>query len=313
MSPQVTVPPGGNAPIHSAPRVSRLVVVAPNWLGDLVLALPALAALLLPNSFHAALVVWRAGIPERWGYRRDLRGALLTHGIPRPRRGQHQASYYTALIEALGGPAAPATAQLTVPPQALERAASLLRDRGWSGGPLCGFAPGAAYGPAKCWPPSRAGAVAAQLARIRGLAPVFVGAVGDRPGVSEAIASYRRIAAPGAPRPIDLAGATDLAAAAGVLAMCQVVVANDSGAMHLAAAVGAPVVGLFGPTNEHATSPLPHPAGPPHAIVAGEAWCRPCQLRACPLDHRCMRSIEVERVANAALSAAPARQDGRGR
>jgi ADP-heptose:LPS heptosyltransferase len=98
------------------------------------------------------------------------------------------------------------------------------------------------------------------------------------------------------PPMIDLTGRTDLPLLAGVLAISTMVIANDSGAMHVAGAVGAPIVAMFGPTNERRTSPLPRHEGVPHAIVAGEAWCRPCELRRCPLDHRCMKSISVERV-----------------
>ena len=96
---------------------------------------------------------------------------------------------------------------------------------------------------------------------------------------------------------IDLTGRTDLPMLAAVLALSTTVVSNDSGAMHVAAAVGAPVVALFGPTNERRTSPLADRVGAPYSIVVGDAWCRPCELRRCPLDHRCMKSISVERVA----------------
>jgi heptosyltransferase-2 len=90
---------------------------------------------------------------------------------------------------------------------------------------------------------------------------------------------------------IDLTGRTSLLALAGVLALAERVLANDSGAMHLAAALGTPTVSVFGPTREWATAPLG-----PHRILTHEVWCRPCMLRECPLDHRCMTGVTPQRV-----------------
>lgn len=337
--------------------MKRVLVLAPNWLGDVVMALPALDAvrrwfpgahlavaarapvapllsmadgidqivtlvgrgdwrdaagrredarriaefrpdvgLLLPNSFHAAWLLRQAAVPERWGYRRDLRGPLLTRAVPRPRGRVTQAQYYLALVRALGGPDAPMTAALHIAPEARRQAQQLLAAQGWGGGPLVTFAPGAAFGSAKRWPPDRVARVAAGLAAEQGATPAFVGAAGDMETIAQVIAEYRRMAPPGAPAPIDLGGRTDLPMLAGVLAASAAVVSNDSGTMHVAAAVGVPVTGIYGPTDERATAPLPHPGGPAAAIVAGTAWCRPCQLRYCPIDHRCMTSIEPARV-----------------
>jgi heptosyltransferase-2 len=100
----------------------------------------------------------------------------------------------------------------------------------------------------------------------------------------------------GARRPVlNLAGRTDLPTLAGVLTHCRALVTNDSGAMHLAAAVGLGVTALFGPTNDR-TRPL----GEGHVVITNDVWCRPCMLRECPLDHRCMRGIEPARVHEAA-------------
>ncbi len=90
---------------------------------------------------------------------------------------------------------------------------------------------------------------------------------------------------------IDLTGRTSLLALAGVLGLAARVLANDSGAMHLAGALGTPTVSVFGPTREWATAPLG-----PHRILTHEVWCRPCMLRECPLDHRCMTGVGPERV-----------------
>jgi heptosyltransferase-2 len=94
----------------------------------------------------------------------------------------------------------------------------------------------------------------------------------------------------------DLVGRTTLPALAGVLTRCRALVTNDSGAMHLAAAAGVAVTAVFGPTNERAT----RPAGDAHVVLTHPVWCRPCMLRECPIDHRCMRGVGVAAVLDAA-------------
>jgi heptosyltransferase-2 len=337
----------------------RLVVLAPNWLGDAVLALPAIASLrqwlpaahltvaarpsvaplfslidgvdavltlgsrgrwrdvltltsdarvltngvfrvavLLPNSFHAAWLARVAGIPERWGYRADLRSRLLTRAVAKPREFVHQTEYYLRLVQALGAPRVGLVAALRPADDDRRRAADLLRGRGWDGAPLIGFAPGAAFGLAKRWPPDRVGAVAAALARKLGIVPVLLGTRADRATTRAVARAFRRELGTDGPL-IDLVGETDLRTLVGVLELCTAVVSNDSGAMHVAAAAGVPVTAIFGPTDERRTAPLPHPSGAGTAIVAGRAWCRPCELRGCPLDHRCMTSVGVDRVIDA--------------
>ncbi|MGE3519258.1 MAG: lipopolysaccharide heptosyltransferase II [Vicinamibacterales bacterium] len=322
----------------------RVLVVVPNWLGDAVMALPAIAdlrrampeatvdlaarpsvaplatlvpgvgatvplgsrrervdrvragrydaALLLPNSFQSAWVVWKAGVPERWGFRRDLRAPLLTRAIVPPVR-VHQAAYYQTLTTALGFSPGPLEPRLTLTPDARERGDALLSEAGWTDGhaPLIAMAPGAAYGGAKRWP---APAYAELLDALAGdgVRTVLVGARGDMPASAEVRATARTGA--GA---IDLTGRTDLPALAGVLARCRALVTNDSGAMHLAAALGTDVVALFGPTNESETRPL----GPVRArVLHTGVWCRPCMLRECPLTHRCMTGIAPAVVAQEA-------------
>ena len=336
--------------------MQRVVVLAPNWLGDVVMALPAIAAvrrwvpdahlavaarqavapivtlvdgvnevvtltgrgdwrdgagrradarrlsdggfevaLLLPNSFHAAWLVRQAGIRERWGYAADARRLLLTRAIDRP-RGLTQGAYYAALVTALGGPSATMTAALRIPEALDAEAEALIRSGGWTGGPLVALAPGAAFGPAKKWPPERAGLVAARLQQEMHVTPLFVGTAADRSSIDEAIAAYQQVCGLDAPA-IDLGGRTTLPVLAAALARCDAVLSNDSGAMHVAAAVGTPVTAIFGPTDERFTSPLPHPGGLAFAAMTGHAECRPCHLRVCPIDHRCMTSVTVESIA----------------
>lgn len=324
--------------------MTRLVILAPNWLGDAVMALPALAdvrralpdaaiavaarpavaplfrlvpaadevvtverrgwrrigaelagrgydaALLLPNSFHAALVAVSAGVRERWGYRTDWRGSLLTRAVDPP-SGLHQVEYYQQLVHALGFPSGPMEPRLAVPAAARDAARALLARSGWDGSrPLVAIAPGAAYGGAKRWPPERFAELATTL-EDQGVQTVMVGSAADRPTAADVVRGFKgRIGL------VDLVGRTDLVTLAGVLAACRGLVTNDSGAMHLAVAIGTPVTALFGPTDERATRPL----GEAHRVMTAPAWCRPCMLRECPLDHRCMLGIEVAPVAAAA-------------
>ena len=154
------------------------------------------------------------------------------------------------------------------------------------------LAPGAAYGKAKQWIPAHVATLIAKLDRQHSATCVLVGSAADRATGAEI---HRAIASS---RLIDLIGDTTLDQLAGVLAVCDVCVCNDSGAMHLAAAVGARVVATFGPTNEHATRPLARPERRAEVLVH-DVWCRPCMLRECPIDHRCMTGLTPERVFDA--------------
>jgi heptosyltransferase-2 len=255
-------------------------------------------AVLLPNSLQTALVARRAAIPERWGYRRSLRGWLLTRAVPRPRGLVHQSDYYRNLVAALGIANGDRVPRLDVPADVRDGARDMLAAAGWTpGARLLGIAPGAAYGGAKRWPPERFAAVAAELARAHGLVPVLVGSEADRAATCAIGAELEKINRAGQkPAAINLAGRTDVPQLAGVLALCAAFVSNDSGAMHLAAAVGTPVLALFGPTDERVTAPVAARA----RVLTAAAWCRPCLLRECPLDHRCMNGIDAGTAARAA-------------
>jgi heptosyltransferase-2 len=167
-------------------------------------------------------------------------------------------------------------------------ARTLLREQGIADGQrFVVFAPGAAYGRAKQWPPEHFAELSARLAAQQ-VTTVLVGANADR-DACEKIAQLAAV--------VNLSGRTDLPTLAGVFSHAHAVVANDSGAMHLAAAVGTQVLAIFGPTNERRTSPLRASAtAAAPTIVATDVWCRPCMLRECPIDHRCMTRITSDRV-----------------
>lgn len=318
--------------------VSRVVVFAPNWLGDAVMALPAIAdvgralpagaltiaarptiaplfgllpamgdvvlltkkgpetrspmstAILLPNSFQSALAAWRAGIAERWGYRTDWRRALLTHAIEAP-TGLHQVEYYRHLVRALGFANGPGQPHIPLSNELRESGAEQLRGVGWDGvEPLLAIAPGAAYGGSKRWPPEYFAALVRSLSED-GVRAVMVGSRADLPVGREIEAA---VEASNGVSLLNLMG-TDLPTLAAVLVNCRALVSNDSGAMHLAVALGVRVTAVYGPTDERVTRPL----GDSHAVLTNPVWCRPCWLRECPIDHRCMRGIGVDRVAGA--------------
>ena len=251
------------------------------------------AAVLLPNSFASAWLARQAGIPERWGYATDMRGMLLTRGVRRPAIRVHQAEYYRRLVRELGVESGPLEPDLVVPPHAIERARDLLRARGWdSARPLVVMAPGAAYGGAKRWPPAHFAAVASSLVREHRACVALVGSSADADTTREVWSLVAPEAAAGV---VDLAGATSLETLAGVMSLAEVAVSNDSGAMHLAGAAGAHVVALFGPTRERETTPLGRP-GRRIEVAINHVWCRPCMLRECPLDHRCMIGLRPEKV-----------------
>lgn len=244
------------------------------------------AVVLLPNSFRSAWTSRRARIAERWGYRGGFRAALLTRAIPRPRGTVHQAAWYLELARALGCETAETAPRIGITDVTRARVAGLLAQHRLGGGvPLVGIAPGAAYGHAKRWPPSRVAQLAGRLGE-RGAVCVLVGAGGDRDAGREIESSVSPAA-----RVVNLIGRTDLRLLAGLLASCHAFVSNDSGAMHLAAAAGVPVAAIFGPTDDRVTAPVGD-----HDVLIHQVFCRPCMLRDCPIDHRCMKGITVDAV-----------------
>jgi len=240
--------------------------------------------LLLTNSFGSALMMALAGVPERWGYARDGRGLLLTRRarVPHELRGESEAFYYRALLGRLGLEVSAALdLSLACPAEWRARGADLL------GGPgrWVGLNPGAAFGSAKRWPWERYAAVGDALAAGQDARVAILGTAAER-------ATGERIAARmGRPARI-LCGETSLADLVGVLANLDLLVTNDSGPMHVAAALGVPLVAIFGPTDWRETAPV----GSSARLVREPVDCAPCKLRECPIDHRCMERVAAERV-----------------
>lgn len=326
--------------------VSKVMVRAPNWLGDAVMSLPALrqtratfskahlavvarpsvaelyaressvdqvipyaprglrgkwafaaglraehfdCAILLQNAFDAGLMAWMARIPERIGYNRDGRGLLLTRASDTPAPGEiprHERFYYLELLRRAGLiEQFPDTSAILLDgiPAAREAGQRRLTELGIPP-PVIGVSPGAAFGTAKRWLPERF----AEAARtVSGTVLVF-GSTAERELCAQVadLAGGRSIA-----------GETSLSQFIELASVCRLFLTNDSGAMHLASALGVPTVAVFGATDDTTTGP----AGPLARVVRAPADCSPCLLRVCPIDHRCMTRVSVDRVAAAAL------------
>ncbi|MCX7973067.1 MAG: lipopolysaccharide heptosyltransferase II [Candidatus Aminicenantes bacterium] len=352
----------------------RILVRMPNWLGDTILALPSLRALinnfpeaeiwvaapsrslelfevesgiagvveipelltvsagwrlsrrwrefrfdltiLFPNSFSSAMLAWLAGIPERWGYRSDGRAWLLTKAIAREpkiskleeeeteKKEDHQAIYYLNLLRQLNLKV-PTEPEIKI--KITDEEKEMGRQRLLSLGldplkmraqrkPLVVLNPGAAYGPAKRWPTSRFGFLAANLEKALEAVCLIIGSREEENLAKEIIeaAQEKRIGR----TPLNLCGKTTLRELTSVLSWANLMITNDSGPMHLANALRVPVVALFGPTDPRKTRPWHEPSFVLHKKVI----CWPCWYRVCPYDHRCLAAITEAEVLEASLS-----------
>ncbi len=319
----------------------RLVVAAPNWLGDAVMSLPALAVaaatgwevvvsaspytarvywrvegvrelqadapsgrfarirarawalhaygadavVLLAPSFSSAVPAWLARVKRRVGFASDGRRSLLTEAVPVPPRTEHLSTSYAALVRRAVGAAdwtRAVTARLVVDDAERARVDVLLARHGVARGTYVLVVPGAAFGPAKSWPWERYRCACESIA---GEAPVVLsGSAGDR-------ATCERIAG-GMAGVINLAGRTSLGEFFALVESARVVVANDSGAPHVAASLGVPVVTLFGSTSPQWTAPL----GARVDILQHKVHCNPCFRRTCPTQLECFNGIEPAEV-----------------
>ncbi|HEX8557159.1 MAG TPA: lipopolysaccharide heptosyltransferase II [Pyrinomonadaceae bacterium] len=265
-------------------------------------------ALLFPNAFAPALVAALARVPARVGYATQGRGPLLTRRVPVPdwRGRRHEVFYYLNLVSELEralygtstvGEREP-DARVPVAEQKQREALALLRAHGaLRGRPLVAVCPGSTNSRAKRWPAERFAAVADLLAERNGAEVVLLGAR-EEADISEEVARRMRS------RPVVLTGRTDLAQTAAVLKAADLLVTNDTGPAHVAAAVGCPAVVIFGPTRPETTRPYSASA----EVVRRPPDCAPCMLRDCPIDHRCMTAVTPEDVFERAAAALDSRR-----
>jgi heptosyltransferase II len=253
-------------------------------------------AVLFQNAFGAALTAFLARIPERVGYSTQGRRLLLTRSArPRIKRlGRHQIYYYLDLLyqtglssrDYLSDQSYVPDIRLKASERGSESALQLLHDHGVEGrGPLVGINPGAFFGSAKRWFIDRYAALADHLIEKQDARILIFGSAGEK-DIGERISQLMR------GRAVLLAGKTGLPSLMALISMCRLFITNDSGPMHLAAALDTPQIAIFGSTDEIATGPFSHKAHVIHKHVE----CSPCLLRECPLDLRCFNRIEVDEV-----------------
>jgi heptosyltransferase-2 len=329
-------------------RVDKILVRGPNWVGDAVLAIPAMKAIrahfsdaeitllvrpwvaglfmavpfidkvwsearpsrlldwtritreirrrrfdlamLFPNSFESALMIFLGRVPRRVGYATDGRAWMLTDAVLPGGESPHQLHYYLDLVKALSVNTERPSIEIEATSEERANARRLLNAEGIPyGAPFLVLNPGAAYGSAKRWYEDRFAEVADILAREVSLKVAIIGSLDER-----LIAEHIRERMKGGTAV--LSGKTSLETLIGVLAESSLMITNDSGPMHIAAALGVPTVAVFGSTDERVTGPC----GPRTRIVKHPVECSPCLLRECPIDHRCMTGVMVEDVCRAA-------------
>jgi len=311
------------AALHARPDTAAVDILAPPWTAALGARMPGVGkahvipakhgrfdlamrwrlgrdlrredydlAIVLPGSLKAAIPPFAAGVPVRRGYRGEWRYGLL-NDIRRldKSRVKRTIDRFVALAADRGAPAPATPAPVLAFDSELGRTAAarlgLDLDR-----PVVALCPGAEYGPAKQWPARHYAALVSLLA-ARGFRTWIFGSKKDA-GIGEEIA---RLAGPDG-APVNLAGRTELIEAIDLMSLARSVVTNDSGLMHVAAAIGRPLVALYGSTTPEMTPPL----GRVVEIVERQLPCRPCFERTCPLGHLdCLNLIRPDDVFALAL------------
>jgi heptosyltransferase-2 len=257
-------------------------------------------AILLQNAFEAAFIAFLARIPLRVGYARDGRSFILTHACtiePEIRR-LHQVYYYLGILSGIGltplkfwnQRPLPVPIHIGITDADQSAAVSMLRANGIHQDDLIiAINPGASYGEAKRWFPDRYAKTADELALKYGARIIILGAASD-------LETAQMVAANMTSRPVILAGKTTLGQMMGLLKQSSLLITNDSGPMHIAAALDVAQLAIFGSTSETATGPLSRNA----AVIKHTVDCNPCFLRKCPTDFRCMKEITSEQVVQSA-------------
>ena len=258
-------------------------------------------AILLQNAFEAALLTFLSRVPERWGYASDGRRLFLSRGIPVPKQeGRvHQVDYFQRLIGELTGVQTKRALNLVV-----EENEEQLVDQAFPGlarenaDEVIGVNPGSIYGTAKRWLPERFAEAADQIIEKRqraqsskqGIKCVIVGGPGEEE-LGRTVGRYMKHPS------MVLSGQTTIRQLLVIIKRCSLFLTNDTGPMHIACALGVPVVAIFGSTDPAHTAPSPNLS----RMVRFPVRCAPCLLRHCPIDHRCMTGISVDEVYKAAL------------
>ncbi len=256
--------------------------------------------ILLTSTFSSYWWFWQGKVANRIGFKGTYSSGLafanwlLNKGIalPKNKESQHQIQTYKALLEPLGIPVSTARPHLYLEESERAVARQRLISEGFDPDTqtIIGINPGAAYGSAKCWLPDRFRAVIEKLLKDPHVAIICFG---DNKGAS----LLNEICKGLGPRVVNYAGKTSIRELMALLCECAVVLTNDSGPMHIAAALDVPLVALFGSTNDIKTGPSPN-----GVVINKHVECSPCYKRVCPIDFRCMTRIEVEEVYQAIIN-----------
>lgn len=299
--------------LRNNPAVDDIWTIADQSTGGFFAAMRRLRAgrfdwgLALPNSFGSALLLRTGGVKAIRGYARDGRAALLAEPLAlRPEDlSIHEVTYYLRLLDGLGESHDNAEAEqqpgnpplfYAVAPEDRKELDARLDSLGLSPAtPFLAISPGAAYGTAKRWLPERYAQAAAELARERGWSVALTGSRVEKE-LCETIRGEIHAILGKEPVAWNLAEVLSLRQWGALLERAKLLLTNDSGAMHLGAALGTPLVAIFGPTDWITTFPWSRRA----RLVRVETECAPCLLRHCPIDHRCMKRVGVEEVVSAA-------------
>ena len=247
---------------------------------------------LLTNSFSSALWFWRGKVKNRIGYSTSFRSWLLNRAVPFPKQieNQHLVDTYKMLLEPIGIPLSDTQPSLYLSPMEQQGARELLQSVGvdLKKQTVIGINPGAAYGSAKCWLPERFKSVTYRLLEHPDYVILYFADAAGSPLVDHICQGMPD-------RVINLAGKTSLRDLMALVQQCKAFLTNDSGPMHIAAALKTPLVALFGSTSDIKTGPSYGIA----KVIHKHVECSPCYKRVCPIDFRCMKRIEADEVYDA--------------
>ncbi|HEV8051858.1 MAG TPA: lipopolysaccharide heptosyltransferase II [Parachlamydiaceae bacterium] len=244
--------------------------------------------ILLTNSFSSAWWFWRGKVTNRIGFAANMRSFLLNKAVPYPenKESQHLVLTYKSLLEPIGIPLSNTPPKLYISHEEKQGALQILELNGYNPDEniLIGINPGAAYGTAKCWLPERFQAVTEKLLQDPKVIVAYFGDPSGAPLINDICKKFHS-------RVINFAGKTTIRELMALIESCDVMLTNDSGPMHIAAALNVPLVALFGSTSDVKTGP--YGGG---TVIHKRVECSPCYKRVCPIDFRCMKQIEVDEV-----------------
>ncbi len=245
--------------------------------------------ILLTNSFISAITLKLSGVKNLTGYKRDLRGWLLTNKEKFPGKSIHQVEFYINIIKLFLKKkiSSDYSNELIIDNRETKRAKDIISSQGWEKGELLiGISPTAAFGEAKEWGDGKFKELIKRISEKQWKNRVVLF------GSSRENERINGISSNSIKKPIVVTGEYSLREAISVISLCNVFIGNDSGLLHVANGLNVPLIGLFGPTSPKTTSPV---KGSSH-IIYKNVDCSPCSYRNCPIDHKCMNEISVEEV-----------------